>query len=147
MIDDRSRTTSRWVRPGPDVLSYFLGEDVHLPDLSQYRLHRIADDAELDGVRVPGLRAEFFRRAQDGRLASVGRYHYRGRELLLAWGYVDEPHCRYSAVRDEDGSWSDPVPGCPEVRTCGPDGQVTGLAVRDARGRWVGERSSAVEPS
>lgn len=111
---------------------------MQLPDLSGYRLHRTVDDAEFEGVAVPGLRAEFFRRGEQGRLASAGRYAYGGRELLLAWGYVDEAHCRFSAVRVDGDRWSHPMPGCPQVRVIRRGGRVTGLAVRDHRGRWLG---------
>lgn len=41
---------------------------------------------------MPGLCAEFYRHNQAGRTASAGYYRYHGRTLLLAWGYVGEPH-------------------------------------------------------
>jgi hypothetical protein len=110
-----------------------------VPDLSGYRLHRRVQDAEFEGVAVPGLRAEFFRRPEGARTATVGRYHYGGRELLLAWGFVDEPHCRYSCVRRPDGRWGTPTAGCPEVRVVRDDGgRVAGFQVRDEHGRWTG---------
>lgn len=112
-----------------------------LPDLTQYRLHRTVTDAELDGVAVPGLCAEFYRRDDGGRTATVGRYWHSGRELLMAWGYVDEEHCRYSALRGEDGTWLSATAGCPAVRVLRdlthPDAPVTGFAVRDPHGRWI----------
>lgn len=111
---------------------------MRLPDLSAYRLHRTVAEAAFEGVPVPGLSAEFFRRDEAGRLASAGRYRLRGRELLLAWGYVDEQHCRFSAVRAADGRWSAPMPGCPQVRVIRSGGSVTGLVVRDPDGRWIG---------
>ena len=85
-----------------------------LPDLDEYDFHRTDEPAGVDGVAVPGLRAEFYRRTDaDGRLASVGRYFHHGREVLRAWGYVDEEHCRYCALRTADGDWEPPRPGCP----------------------------------
>lgn len=51
-----------------------------LPDLSGYRPHRTVADATLEGVLVPGLRGEFYRREEGGRLASVGRYRYAGED-------------------------------------------------------------------
>ena len=111
---------------------------MRLPDLSAYRLHRTVVDAEFEGVPVPGLSAEFFRREEAGRLASAGRYRLRGRDLLLAWGYVDEEHCRFSAVRAADGCWSAPMPGCPQIRVIRAGARVTGLVVRDPDGQWIG---------
>jgi hypothetical protein len=108
-----------------------------LPDLSGYRPHRTVDVAEFEGVAVPGLRAEFFRRDEDGREATAGRYRYAGRPLLLAWGFVDEAHCRFSALCDADGRWGRPVPGCPQVQLVRVDGRVTGLLLRDDLGRWI----------
>ena len=115
---------------------------MNLPDLSQYRLHRTADDATFEGVAVPGLRAEIYHRDdEDGRTASVGRYWYAGRELLMAWGYVDEEHCRSHAVRAEDNSWHPAATGCPDVRVVrdrtNPDAPVTGFAVRDPHAQWI----------
>ena len=110
-----------------------------VPDLSGYRLHRRVDDTRFEGVAVPGLHAEYFRRPEGARLASVGRYRYGGRELLLAWGYVDEPHCRYSCVRGPDGRWGTPTAGCPQVRVVRDNrGLVTGFEVRDEHGGWTG---------
>jgi hypothetical protein len=120
-------------------------EAVRLPDLSGYRLHRVAVDAEFESVAVPGLRAEFFRRTgPDGRVASVGRYRHGGRELLMAWGFVDEEHCRYSAVRGTDGIWGPPMPGCPRVSILREGAIVVGLEVQAADGSWVG---GALDPA
>ncbi|GGJ90699.1 hypothetical protein GCM10010123_20720 [Pilimelia anulata] len=113
-----------------------------IPDLAGYDLHRTAEDAEFEGVAVPGLTARFYRRPAGRRIASVGHYTYAGRELLLAWGYVDEEHCRASAVRGADG-WEPATRGCPTVRVRraggDADGPVAGFAVRDRRGRWIGD--------
>ncbi|GLW28253.1 hypothetical protein [Actinoplanes regularis] len=105
--------------------------------MSEFEPHRIEFDATLDGMKVPGLRAEFFRRSEGDRIASVGRYFFGDQELLLAWGYVDEEHCRHNAVRDPAGGWHPAAAGCPEVELI-KDGQaVIGLAVRAAGGNWV----------
>lgn len=112
-----------------------------LPDLTAYRLHRTSADAQLEGAAVPGLHAEIFHRDLGERVASVGLYRYAGRELLMAWGFADEEHCRYSALCDVEGRWQPAVAGCPRVRLVRAgdraDGPVTGLVLRDHRGRWV----------
>ena len=111
---------------------------MQVPDLSRYRLHRVVPDAEFEGTAVPGLRAEFFRCDVAGRTASVGRYRYRGRELLLAWGYVGEEHCRFAWVNDGAGRWEPAGPGCPTVRVLREGDRVSGFEVRDRHGQWVG---------
>ncbi|GIE50619.1 hypothetical protein Ani05nite_41530 [Amorphoplanes nipponensis] len=112
-----------------------------MPDLTTYTPHRTVTDAAFDGVAVPGLRAEFFHRAEGDRLASAGRYSLGGRPLLLAWGWTDEPRCRFSAVRDPEGFWYPAVEGCPVVEILrdgeAPDAPVTGLALRTPGGQWV----------
>ncbi|MEV6347104.1 hypothetical protein [Actinoplanes sp. NPDC051851] len=112
-----------------------------LPDLAAYRFHRSADDAAFEGCEVPGLRAEFYRRPDGDRIASVGRYSYDGAELLMAWGYVDEEHCRQNAVADPAGGWHPVSQGCPDVRLVragdDPDAPVVGLRVRAAGGGWI----------
>jgi hypothetical protein len=109
-----------------------------LPDLSEYRLHRTETDAAFEGVAVPGLSAAFYHRADGDRVATVGRYSYDGRALLIAWGYADEEHCRHSAVRDAaTGGWHRPTEGCPTVRVERAGDEVTGLSVRTPAGDWV----------
>lgn len=108
-----------------------------LPDLTTFIPHRTVDDAPFEGVRVPGLRADYFRRAEGDRVATVGRYSFGGRELLMAWGYVDEEHCRHNAVRDPAGGWHRPADGCPDVELIRDGHAVVGLAVRAPSGEWV----------
>lgn len=86
---------------------------------------------------MPGLRADFFRRAEGDRMATVGRYSMGDRELLMAWGYVDEEHCRHNAVRNPVGGWHAPVNGCPDVELVRDGQTVIGLAVRAPGGEWI----------
>ncbi|WP_091557209.1 hypothetical protein [Micromonospora pattaloongensis] len=86
-------------------------------------------DVDLDGVVVPGLSAAFHRRAAGGRIRTVGVYRYAGVELFMAWGYVGEPHCRFTAVRRPDNSWGPARPGCPPVVRLRDGGRVTALAI------------------
>jgi hypothetical protein len=108
-----------------------------LPDLTDFAPHRTDVDASFEGVPVPGLRAEFFRRDEGGRTATVGRYSIGGRDLLMAWGYVDEEHCRHNAVCDPEGGWHAASDGCPEVELIRDGRDVVGLAVRTPTGEWV----------
>ena len=108
-----------------------------LPDLSGYEPHRTVLDAPFEGVPVPGLRADFFRRAEGDRVATVGCYSFGDRELLMAWGYVDEEHCRHNAVRDPGGGWHAPADGCPDVELVRDGPTVVGLAVRAPDGEWI----------
>jgi hypothetical protein len=108
-----------------------------LPDLTSFDPHRTVEDAPFEGVPVPGLRADFFRRREGGRIATVGRYSVGGRDILMAWGYVDEEHCRHNAVRDAGGGWHRAADGCPEVELIRDGRDVVGLAVRAPTGEWV----------
>jgi hypothetical protein len=108
-----------------------------LPDLTAYQPHRTVTDAPFEGRPVPGLRAEFFRRPDGDRIATVGRYWWGGREVLMAWGYTDEEHCRHNAVRDPDGGWHPAADGCPEVELIENGQAVVGLAVKAPDGDWV----------
>jgi len=92
-----------------------------LPDLTLYRQHREAFDAVVEGLQIPGLHAVYYSRpARRGtaaaRVATVGVYRYEGVELFMAWGYADEAHCRWTAYRRPDGSWTPARRGCPRVR-------------------------------
>ncbi|BEL03254.1 hypothetical protein Q0Z83_014450 [Actinoplanes sichuanensis] len=102
-----------------------------LPDLTTYAPHRSTPDADFEGTIVPGLRADFYRRPEGDRIASVGRYSYRGRPILMAWGFVDEKHCRRHAVNEADTGWSAVADGCPDVRF------DDGFSVRTPGGEWL----------
>lgn len=108
-----------------------------LPDLTGFATHRTVKDAAFEGVEVPGLTAEFFRRPDGDRVASVGRYSRDGRELLMAWGFVDEEHCRHWAARDPAGGWHPPADGCPVVTVLRDGELVTGLAIQTPDGAWI----------
>jgi hypothetical protein len=100
-----------------------------LPDLSEYRVHKVIDDVDLDGIVVPGLRGAFYRRPEGSLTSTVGLYSYAGVELFMAWGYVGEAHCRYTALRGADGSWGPPLSGCPPVSKVCDGGLVTALTL------------------
>lgn len=104
------------------------------PDIAHFAFHKVIDDIDIDGTVVPGLRGTFYRRPADGGLESVGVYHYRDHEVLRAWGYVGERHCRYTAVRRADGAWADVQAGCPHFQVLYRDGEVTGLRLRTGDG-------------
>lgn len=102
-----------------------------IPDLTAYVPHRSVPDADFEGTIVPGLRADFYRRPDGDRIASVGRYSYGGRPVLMAWGYVDETHCSRHAVNDPVHGWQAPVDGCPGVRF------DDGFELRLPEGDWL----------
>ncbi len=105
-----------------------------LPDLSGFTPHRTVLDAPFEGTPVPGLRADYFRRPEGDRIRTVGCYSIGGHELLRAWGYVDEEHCKHHAVRDPAGGWHAPAGGCPDVELVRDGQAVIGLAVRTPDG-------------
>lgn len=112
-----------------------IGVDENIPDLTTFRPHKVIDDIDIDGVAVPGLRGAFYRRERPAGLESVGVYSFAEGEVFMAWGYVGEEHCRYTAVRRPDGSWAPPYSGCPKLRVLrsGSDGRtVTGVEVLTA---------------
>ncbi|MDY7086851.1 MAG: hypothetical protein SYR96_17255 [Actinomycetota bacterium] len=108
-----------------------------LPDLSEFTPHRTVLDAPFEGEPVPGLRADYFRRPEGDRVATVGCYSVGGRELLRAWGYADEEHCRRNAVKDPSGEWHAAADGCPVVELVRDGQAVVGLAVRAPSGEWI----------
>jgi hypothetical protein len=98
---------------------------VNPPDLSGYALHRVVEDSPVRGVVVPGLRATYYRAGRD----TAGVYAYRGVEIFVAWGYVDEAYCRYHAFRAPDGGWEPASRGWPRV-----GGTPHGLQLRTRSG-------------
>lgn len=104
-----------------------------LPRTVDYTPHLTVPDIDLEGQVVPGLTGEFFRRREGARTATVGLYRYRGVELFMAWGYVGEEHCRWTAYRRTGGEWTAPHAGCPRVRRSGDlleldlDGELVAL--------------------
>ena len=86
-----------------------------LPDPASFRPHRVVDDVDLDGTVVPGLRATFLRRPAGARVETVGVYRFAGADVFMAWGYVGEAHCRFTAFHDGSAGWGPIRPGCPDV--------------------------------
>ena len=111
---------------------------LEIPDLVTFRLHKSTPDIDVDGVPVPGLRGEFYRRERGSRTESIGVYSYRHR-VFIAWGYVGEPHCRHHAVRRPDGGWQRPRTGCPQVRVlrAAAGTRVIGLRVTGSESELV----------
>jgi hypothetical protein len=87
----------------------------HLPDISLYILNKVIQDVDLEGVPVPGLIGNFYRRPEAGRTGTAGVYLLAGQELFISWGYADEAHCAWTAYRS-GGGWTIPHQGCPRVR-------------------------------
>jgi hypothetical protein len=114
-----------------------LRSDVKAPNLAHFRSYKIIEDVDVHGVTVPGLRGEFLNRKVGGRIATVGRYTYAGREVFRVWGYDGEEHCRFFAVLGPEGDWEPPQAGCPRVRLLADDGRVAGLALHSASGGWL----------
>ncbi|WP_432992384.1 hypothetical protein [Dactylosporangium sp. CA-233914] len=109
-----------------------------VPFLGGMRLRRAVAPAGFEGATVPGLSVRFYHRAERGRTASLGSYRYAGWEVLRAWGWADQPHCAFSAVRGRDGRWGPVTTGCPDVETLTEEGVVVGvrlgaLLCRDGR--------------
>lgn len=118
-----------------------------LPELSAYRLHRTVAAADLDGAVVPGLSAEFLHRPCGDRVASVGRYWYRGATVLLAWGWTDEAHCSFSSIAAGDDDWSLPQPGCPTFSLLHERDALAGVLLHDGAGGSVECRDGSVSRS
>lgn len=74
------------------------------------------------------------------RTASVGRYCYASHEVLRAWGWTDEQHCAYSAVRGPAGTWRATTAGCPDVRILRNDD-------RDDDAGWLLCRAGTIHPT
>jgi hypothetical protein len=110
---------------------------VKAPNLAYFRPYAVVDDIDLDGVVVPGLRAEFLRREAGCRTVMVSRYSYSGRDVFQAWGYQDEEHCRYFAVYGVDGRLEAAQAGCPRVRVLSDGSSIAGLALHSASGVWL----------
>ncbi|GAA0257122.1 hypothetical protein [Cryptosporangium japonicum] len=86
-------------------------------DLAGFTPHRTIEDIDVrgDGRAVPGMVARFYRRPEGDRIASLGHYTYEGRDTLLAWGWVGDPHCAFHAVGRPGHGWDEPRPGCPRA--------------------------------
>ena len=101
-----------------------------MPDLADFRLHKLIYDVDFDGVAVPGLCGAFYRCTDGARTLSIGIYLLGTAELFRAWGYVDEEHCTFHSVTCVDGDVDGPYTGCPDVRVHTEPGRVTGLLIR-----------------
>jgi hypothetical protein len=98
-----------------------------------FQAHATREQVIVRGTVIPGLRARLYRRRVGARTETVGLYVYGTRELFVAWGYADERHCRYHAVRRDGGGWYPTRRGCPVLHPLGEHGEVTGLRILAGR--------------
>ncbi|MFC4334389.1 hypothetical protein [Salininema proteolyticum] len=106
-----------------------------VPRLTDFRYHRTIYDIGFEGVDLPGLDADFYRRSTPAGVLSVGVYRLRGQETHRAWGWVGEEHCAYHAVVDPySGMLQGPVPGCPDFAVLKLGDRPYGFTVVDAAG-------------
>lgn len=94
-----------------------------------FERHSTREPITAKGVVIPGLRATFYRRRVGTRTQTIGSYTLDARELFVAWGYADEPHCRFNAVHRHNGGWHPTRRGCPVLHPMRERDQVTGLRI------------------
>jgi len=69
----------------------------------------------LDGYLIEGFYADFFKMEYEGEVCTMGRFYLAGDELYRAWGFESDEHCSFNAVALKDGSFTQSIPGCPDV--------------------------------
>ena len=125
----------------PRVLSRDMSMPRAAPCLEGFRLYKVVQGIPAwDGTLIAELRGAFYRRdADDGRVQTVAQYTVaqdadEHEPAFVAWGYVDERHCRFNAVAREGGGWYDPRRGCPSIHPLWVDGHLTGFTVATPEG-------------
>ncbi len=64
---------------------------------------------------IPHMVRLCFETTHEGRIVTLGVYKYHSIEVLKAWGYKDEEHCSYHAIKT-NGTWSEVIEGCPDFK-------------------------------
>lgn len=64
---------------------------------------------------IPGMKRYCFEMMINDRKVTLGLYEYNGTHVLKAWGYKDEEHCSYHAIKI-NGVWSEVIEGCPDFK-------------------------------
>lgn len=64
---------------------------------------------------IPHVVRLCFETTHEGRVVTLGVYKHHSIEVLKAWGYKDEEHCSYHAIKT-NGIWSDVIEGCPDFK-------------------------------
>ncbi len=64
-----------------------------------WNLYRTDELYVHEGKMVTNMKRYCFEMKQDGRTATLGLYEYSGVEIFKAWGYKDEEHCSYHAIK------------------------------------------------
>jgi hypothetical protein len=80
---------------------------------NQYRIDDPYFHNETD--LIPGMKRYCFQVITDNRKATLGLYEHQGEHVLKAWGYGDEEHCSYHAIK-VNGAWSEVIEGCPDFK-------------------------------
>ena len=83
---------------------------------SIWKLYRIDDPyIHEKTTEIKMMRRLCFETLHGGRRATLGVYEYAGKEVLKAWGYKDEEHCSYHAIKINT-LWSETIEGCPDFK-------------------------------
>ncbi len=84
-------------------------------DLSLWTFHHAKETYQYNGVVIPDLKQEVYRRFLNTEELSVGVFTYRGVYAYIAWGPLREVHCAYHAKLNEFGNIHNVIEGCPVV--------------------------------
>lgn len=96
-----------------------------------WRQCRVDDRYFHEGVfEVPYMRRLCYEMNFEGRDVTLGVYEWKGEEILKAWGYKDEEHCSYHAIKT-GGTWSGVIEGCPLFKVLLSNTTVTGFSLGD----------------
>ncbi len=79
-------------------------------------------------IEIPYMRRFCYETIHDGRTVTLGLYKYNGTEIFKAWGYKDEEHCSYHAIKIK-GEWSEVIEGCPQFKLVIKDEAVIGFTL------------------
>lgn len=83
---------------------------------SVWKLYKIDDPyIHEKTVEIVKMKRRCFETMYHGKLVTLGVYEYNNKEVLKAWGYKDEEHCSYHAIKT-NSTWSDVIEGCPDFK-------------------------------
>ena len=98
---------------------------MRIPNLKKFKKYK-----EKAHDSLPGIKAEFFKRKAGTREESVGIFSHKGKVLYSAWGFIDEPHCRFNAVQKDNGTWYATRKGCPQKTLIKKGQKIVGFKIK-----------------
>ena len=101
---------------------------MRIPTIRYWQKHHTRE-LKVGDISVPEIKGTFYVKGKGKTQESIGVYRYGRKIIYCAWGFRHDKHCRFHAVKKENGKWTTPHEGCPGAEIIKHQNRVVGLKI------------------